>query len=636
MRKKSLRMKKSLRSRIPYSTTSSEKTSKSFSMLRDNAINFSTLLSKRETRLRILYCMICKREDHRTSDHEMYTASLKRSENYKAQPYQHASSSKQILKAKAKPFPLCTHYGFNDHRLDDCRNYPECEIYRSYDHSTSRHNRVIHIRGGVLAESSQSNESPFGVRCNTCGSTVHSTSNHNEFDYIKRGENIQAGAYLVPGQWMLKEYEWCQELSAQIYRATRKRILDISYFHVFGCPMFIHNHKDQFGKFDAKADDGYFLRYSFVSKAYKVYNTRRQKIEETYRVTFDESIKAIRFSNTSVDEIGIDDSFRYPPDEFPYEDDPSRQYQDNQLITQPTNVPSGNNTEVSEPITKPLVPDVTQPHILNQASTNSQPAPQDRWSKDQHIEHFYRNKVWTLVPIPYGKIAIGSKWVFKNKKDEHGTTTKSKARLVAQGFSQEEGINYDETFAPVERMEAIRIFLAFSTYMNLKFYQMDVKSAFLNGKLKEEVYVKQPSGFESSVDLNGYSNLDYASCNMDRKTTLEQQTIKYAPLWNNMTVDNVIFQTNNMVVVYQNFLREFWSTAVAFDPFPSTDEPKKCPLKEFLIKLLVSNRQQPLTLDFQTFCSSTALDYNNGKYVEHPTPEIVKKELGKIAINPSY
>ncbi|GKC45882.1 retrovirus-related pol polyprotein from transposon TNT 1-94 [Tanacetum coccineum] len=90
---------------------------------------------------KILYCMICKREDHRTSDHEMYIASLKRGENYKAQTYQYASSSKQILKAKAKPFLPCTHYGFNDHRPGDCRNYPECGIYGSYDHFTSGHNR---------------------------------------------------------------------------------------------------------------------------------------------------------------------------------------------------------------------------------------------------------------------------------------------------------------------------------------------------------------------------------------------------------------------------------------------------------------------------------------------------------------
>ncbi|GKE12381.1 retrovirus-related pol polyprotein from transposon TNT 1-94 [Tanacetum coccineum] len=98
---------------------------------------------------------------------------------------------------------------------------------------------------------------------------------------------------------------------------------------------------------------------------------------------------------------------------------------------------------------------------------------------------------------PLWKIAIGSKWVFKNKKDEHRIVTKNKARLVAQGYSQEEGIDYDETFAPVVRMEDIGIFLSFATYMNFIVFQMDIKSAFLNEKLKEEVYVKQPLGFES-------------------------------------------------------------------------------------------------------------------------------------------
>nr|GEZ57520.1 hypothetical protein [Tanacetum cinerariifolium] len=119
----------------------------------------------------------------KTLDHEIYIASLNRSEKYKAQPYKYASTSKQILKAKAKPL--------NDHRPDDCRNYHECEICRSYDYFTSRHNHVIHIKGGVLAESSQSNESLIGVKYSTRGSTVHSTSDHNEFDHFKRGEKFR-------------------------------------------------------------------------------------------------------------------------------------------------------------------------------------------------------------------------------------------------------------------------------------------------------------------------------------------------------------------------------------------------------------------------------------------------------------
>ncbi|GJZ31537.1 retrovirus-related pol polyprotein from transposon TNT 1-94 [Tanacetum coccineum] len=117
------------------------------------------------------------------------------------------------------------------------------------------------------------------------------------------------------------------------YEISRERIPDISYFHVFGCPMFIHNHKDYLGKFDAKADDGYFLGCSFVSIAFRVFNTRRQQVEETYHITFDESMEAIRFTNTSVDEIGIDDSSRYSLNEYLYEDDPSRQYQTNYDIS---------------------------------------------------------------------------------------------------------------------------------------------------------------------------------------------------------------------------------------------------------------------------------------------------------------
>ncbi|GJU60175.1 putative ribonuclease H-like domain-containing protein [Tanacetum coccineum] len=109
---------------------------------------------------------------------------------------------------------------------------------------------------------------------------------------------------------------------------------------------------------------------------------------------------------------------------------------------------------------------------------------------------FELQKVWILVDLPFRKKAIGTKWVYRNKKDDRGVVVRNKARLVALGHKQEEGIDYDEVFAPVARIEAIRIFLAFASYMGFMVYQMDVKSAFLYGKIDEEVYVKQPLGFE--------------------------------------------------------------------------------------------------------------------------------------------
>ncbi|GJW18585.1 putative ribonuclease H-like domain-containing protein [Tanacetum coccineum] len=114
----------------------------------------------------------------------------------------------------------------------------------------------------------------------------------------------------------------------------------------------------------------------------------------------------------------------------------------------------------------------------------------------EEMQQFINQKVWTLVPLPDGKNAIGTKWILKNKRDARGIVVRNKARLVAQGHRQEEGIDYDEVFAPVARIEAIRLFLAFASYMGFLVYQMDVKSAFLYGEIEEEVYVTQPKGFE--------------------------------------------------------------------------------------------------------------------------------------------
>nr|AAL31657.1 Putative Zea mays retrotransposon Opie-2 [Oryza sativa]AAM08711.1 Putative Zea mays retrotransposon Opie-2 [Oryza sativa Japonica Group]AAP51900.1 retrotransposon protein, putative, Ty1-copia subclass [Oryza sativa Japonica Group] len=115
----------------------------------------------------------------------------------------------------------------------------------------------------------------------------------------------------------------------------------------------------------------------------------------------------------------------------------------------------------------------------------------------EELENFERNKVWTLVEPPSGHNIIGTKWVFKNKQNEDGLIVRNKARLVAQGFTQVEGLDFNETFAPVARIEAIRLLLAFAASKGFKLFQMDVKSAFLNGFIQEEVYVKQPPGFEN-------------------------------------------------------------------------------------------------------------------------------------------
>ncbi|GKA72938.1 integrase, catalytic region, zinc finger, CCHC-type containing protein [Tanacetum coccineum] len=112
----------------------------------------------------------------------------------------------------------------------------------------------------------------------------------------------------------------------------------------------------------------------------------------------------------------------------------------------------------------------------------------------EELNEFERLKVWELVPRPDKVMVITLKWIYKVKLDELGGILRNKARLVARGYCQEEGIDFEESFAPVARLEAIRIFLAFAAHMNLVIYQMDVKTAFLNGNMREEVYVSQPDG----------------------------------------------------------------------------------------------------------------------------------------------
>ncbi|GJX44976.1 retrovirus-related pol polyprotein from transposon TNT 1-94 [Tanacetum coccineum] len=342
------------------------------------------------------------------------------------------------------------------------------------------------------------------------------------------------------------------------YDVFRGRSPDISYFYVFGCHVYIHNHRDHLGKFNEKADDGFFLGYSSVAKDFRVFNIRRQEMEESYHVTFSEDDDAISQTSTeaydplSSNNINIPksltsaDSHHTQDSVSPEEHDELQHTNDNQT------------TEVSS--TPTILSQTTNPH-----------APQDIWSRDKHIElvniigeplvgvttrsrirdyeaasaheclyvnflshiepkrlietledegwiiamqeelnHFKRNKVWTLVPLPNGKTIIGTKWIYRNKMDEYGIVIKNKARLVAQGYRQEEGIDYDETFAPVARLEAIRIFFAYDAYMGFIVYQMDVKSAFLNGKISEEVHVQQPPGFESSEFPNHVCKLDKA------------------------------------------------------------------------------------------------------------------------------
>ncbi|GKB05440.1 ribonuclease H-like domain-containing protein [Tanacetum coccineum] len=419
------------------------------------------------------------------------------------------------------------------------------------------------------------------------------------------------------------------------YELFRGRTPALSFMRPFGCHVTILNTLDYLGKFDGKSDEGFFVGYSMNSKAFRVYNIRTRKVEESLHIRFLEDkpiiagdgpkwlfdidvltksmnyVPVVAGTNSNVfagteesigvghssEEIGssqdyilmplwkdgslFDSSSKNASNDEPQPssdagkkddkgvnkesgiDDQERSKNSTQDVntagpsinTASINVNTGSlniNTVSPTVTTAPLEAthanffgDETKIDMSNITATYIVPStPNTRIYKDHSLDHvitdvqsgvqtrrmtmttnkqglisaIYEGKlmktfilieaiqeellqlklqqVWTLVDLPHGKRAIGTKWVYMNKKDERGIVIRNKARLVAPGYTQEEGIDYDEVFAPVTRIDAIRLFLAYASFKDFVAYQMDVKSAFLYDKIEKEVYVYQPPGFE--------------------------------------------------------------------------------------------------------------------------------------------
>nr|GEX87087.1 ribonuclease H-like domain-containing protein [Tanacetum cinerariifolium] len=229
-----------------------------------------------------------------------------------------------------------------------------------------------------------------------------------------------------------------------LYELLHGRTPSICFMRPFGCLVTILNTLDSLGKFNGKVDEGFLVGYSVSSKAFRVFNSRTRIVQKTLHINFLEnkpnvaaSINEVNVAGTSVPAVG-------------------------QLFTNRTNTFSA-----------PELEDIT-------------------YSDDEEAigaEADFTN-LETSITVPNG--------VFRNKNDERGIVVRNKARLVAQGHTQEEGIDYEEVFAPVARIEAIRLFLAYASFVEFMVYQMDVKSAFLYETIEEEVYVCQPLGFEDT------------------------------------------------------------------------------------------------------------------------------------------
>jgi hypothetical protein len=339
---------------------------------------------------------------------------------------------------------------------------------------------------------------------------------------------------------------------------------NVSYFWVFRSKCYILRKRSKSSKFAPKTYECVLLGYDSNSRAYYVFNVTTGCVETTCDVVFDETNGSQKeqvdldlvddeeapcdaLQRMMIGDVRPQDPSNQPQETSPNDTTPAQGFdQDNhEEYVEPNDQgqeesnDQGGDTDDGDKEEAPPHPRVCQniqrDHPVNNilcdiekgVATRSRVANfcehysfvssfgpfkvedelhDPNWvvAMQEELNNFKRNEVWSLVERPKQNI-VGTKWVFRNKQDEHGVATRNKARLVAKGYSQVKGLDFDETFAPVARLESIRMLLAYATHHGFKLYQMDIKSAFLNGPIKEEVYAEQPPGFKSE----GYPNHIY-------------------------------------------------------------------------------------------------------------------------------
>nr|GEU51758.1 retrovirus-related Pol polyprotein from transposon TNT 1-94 [Tanacetum cinerariifolium] len=298
------------------------------------------------------------------------------------------------------------------------------------------------------------------------------------------------------------------------YKILHNKLLDLSFLHVFGTLCYPTNDSENLGKLQPKADIGIFIGYAPTKKAFWIYNRRTRRIVETIHVNFDELTAMASEQSNFVPALNEmtpatiiqAESTGSPSSTIVDQDSPSPSKSHTTPETQSSVIPQDvkediHDIEVAHMGNDPLfgvpIPEVTSaqssstlsPHTIVQLDHQILQH-NSKWTKDHPLDNII------VEPKTYKDALTQSGWIEAMQEElNEFERLENKARLVARGYRQEARIDFEESFASVARLEAIRIFLAYAAYKNMVVYQMDLKTAFLNGNLREEVYVSQPDGF---------------------------------------------------------------------------------------------------------------------------------------------
>jgi hypothetical protein len=308
----------------------------------------------------------------------------------------------------------------------------------------------------------------------------------------------------------------------------------VEYLRAFGCKAYAHVPHHLRGKFDQKSKELIFVGYSSESKGYRLYDPKSKAVRVYRDVIFDEKQEYNtdsvtievqskpegtdnKSSTTASIETSTDEECKDEDDEVEEEEHHEESSNDNLGHESDHTIDDASESSViglnsEEPAkhlrrsTREKRPPERLGDYVRKAVVGDEPSSfgeamegpnASEWEKStrEEYESIMKNKTWTLVDLPPERKAIGCKWVFKVKYDAQGNVERYKSRLVAKGYSQTEGVDFNETFAPVAKFNSIRLLIALAAQYDLELHQMDVKTAFLNGDLEEEIYMEQPEGF---------------------------------------------------------------------------------------------------------------------------------------------
>ena len=355
---------------------------------------------------------------------------------------------------------------------------------------------------------------------------------------------VEAARSMLHARDMGREY-WAEAVCTAAYVRNRSpsKVLSVTpvemwsgvkpsveHLRVFGCKAFMHVSREDRSKFDAKALECIFLGYADDAKGYRLFDPKARKVHVSRDVVFDESL------HSSVPQVQQDDPFPEDEEEVLQENEVKHEAakkeevkeeakeepedHDDDVVEVPVEAqesePVRRSTRTRRPPTKyweqhgmeepPMkwwhnpeyanicIASTAEPATFAEAVGGAE-AVKWRAAVQDEYDSLMENKTWSLVELPKGRKAIGCKWVFRIKRNADGSVDRYKARLVAKGYSQVEGVDYSETFAPVAKMTSLRMLLAMAAIEDLELQQLDVKTAFLNGMLEEDIYMEQPEGF---------------------------------------------------------------------------------------------------------------------------------------------